>query len=130
MKKEKSYGWRAGLVGIAAILLSATMTVQLIRLQHTYKPVASGGIFGVKTSTYTYPLTAARGEIYDRYNRPLVVNKEELVLRLDYGRLARSGDQNGVLLRLTKLLAEQNIAWPDTLPLGKDGLYYTEEWSE
>ncbi|HHX71367.1 MAG TPA: hypothetical protein GX701_00380 [Clostridiales bacterium] len=130
MKKEKSYGWRAGLVGIAAILLSATMTVQLIRLQHTYKPVASGGIFGVKTSTYTYPLTAARGEIYDRYNRPLVVNKEELVLRLDYGRLARSGDQNGVLLRLTKLLEEQNIAWPDTLPLGKDGLYYTEEWSE
>ncbi len=130
MKKEKSYGWRAGLVGLAAVLLFVTMTGQMIRVQHTYKRNTSGESLGIKTYTYTYPLTAARGEIYDRYNRPLVVNREELVLRLDYGRLTRSGDQNGVLLRLTKLLSEQGIQWPDTLPLAKDEPAFTEEWSE
>ncbi|MDR0671055.1 MAG: hypothetical protein LBF64_01965, partial [Oscillospiraceae bacterium] len=65
----------------------------------------------------TVALPAARGEILDRYGRPLVVNRLSYSVRIDLNRLTQSADPAGTLDRLVKLMDEAQAAYTDTFPV-------------
>ncbi len=71
------------------------------------------------------PIAASRGEILDRYLRPMAVNRTSFSLVIDgaffprgTGSEARS-EQNAILLKLTDLLSSRGEEWNDTLPITK-----------
>lgn len=68
-------------------------------------------------------IAASRGEILDRYLRPMAVNRTSFSLVIDgaffprgTGAEARS-KQNAILLKLTELLQSRGEEWNDTLPI-------------
>ncbi|MDP4110102.1 MAG: hypothetical protein Q8878_08760, partial [Bacillota bacterium] len=64
----------------------------------------------------SYPVKASRGEIVDRYGRPLVTNRMVFSVRFDYVYWDKE-NQNTVLLKFAKLLKEKGVSYYDTLPL-------------
>lgn len=61
------------------------------------------------------PISAPRGTIYDRYGRPLAVNKLAMSIKLDPSIDVDNRDE--VLLNLVKLLEKNNEKLIDTFPL-------------
>lgn len=61
-------------------------------------------------------IKAARGEILDRYGRPIAVNRQAKNIVLDAINI-KTDTLNNVLLELTALLAENGEKWNDELPL-------------
>ena len=68
------------------------------------------------SSHRTLTIHAARGEIIDRYGRPLVINREGFNIVFDAAYLPTSS-LNETILKLTRLLAESDQKWTDKLPL-------------
>ncbi|MDP4110197.1 MAG: penicillin-binding protein 2, partial [Bacillota bacterium] len=64
----------------------------------------------------SYPVKASRGEIVDRYGRPLVTNRMVFSVRFDYVYWDKE-NQNTVLLKLAKLLKGKGVSYYDTLPV-------------
>jgi len=64
----------------------------------------------------TVTVKASRGEIYDRYGRPLVVNRMSFSVRFDYMTWDKTR-QNDVILRISELLSAHDKAYTDTLPI-------------
>ena len=65
-------------------------------------------------------VTAARGDILDRYGRVLISNKECYDLTIDTGKLFASEDPNGVLLELIDMVEEFGDTYIDDLPVSKE----------
>ncbi|MDR3207869.1 MAG: penicillin-binding protein A [Oscillospiraceae bacterium] len=99
------------LLGATARLYNLQITNGDANLRQTEKRV-------VRTVT----LSAARGELLDRYGRPLVVNRLSYALRIDRDRLLSAEDPNGALDRLTRLMKAQGVAYEDGFPV--IGPYY------
>ncbi len=68
------------------------------------------------SSHRTLTVNAARGEIIDRYGRPLVINREGFNIVFDAAYL-RTSSLNEIILMLTGLLSESDQKWTDKLPL-------------
>lgn len=68
------------------------------------------------SSHRTLTVSAARGEIIDRYGRPLVINREGFNIVFDAAYLPMSS-LNETVYTLTKLLSERDQKWTDNLPL-------------
>jgi penicillin-binding protein 2 len=66
------------------------------------------------TRSYTVP--ASRGEILDRYGRPLVVNRLSYTLTLDASVMKKTGT-NDIIGRLITACEKENQAYSDTLPI-------------
>ncbi len=64
----------------------------------------------------TLTVHAARGEIIDRYGRPLVINREGFNIVFDAAYLPNSSLNNTIYM-LTSLLSESDQKWTDKLPL-------------
>lgn len=98
-------------VVIAAVLIFGLV---LIRIQivegQNYSELATKG------STRSQIIQAARGEITDRYGRPLVQNKIGYNLLLDKAYLTK-GKENEIILRLLELLTADGEEWIDNLPI-------------
>ena len=115
-------------LNILAVLLAVVIagySLQLVSWQlihrDSYRSVASA------TVTYTASIKAARGEIMDRYGRPLAVNTESFNLTFDRAYLP-SNRLNDTILTLTNLLTQTGEAWIDSIPLSKAAPYgYAEE---
>lgn len=60
-------------------------------------------------------VAAARGEITDRYGRPLVTNQVVYQVTLDLSLMGEK--KNDTLLELMDIARDRDVAWPDTLPL-------------
>ena len=69
-----------------------------------------------KGATRSQTIQAARGEITDRYGRPLVQNKVGYNVTLDKAYLTR-GEENEIILRLLSLLQAAGEEWIDKLPI-------------
>ena len=81
-------------------------------------------------------ISASRGEILDRYLRPIAVNRTSLSVVFDYDFFPRGTAaeqrkmQNEIILSLTSLLITAGEEWNDSLPITGDGPYAFEEGRE
>ena len=66
----------------------------------------------------TQTVPAARGEIVDRYGRPLVTNRTGFGVVFDRSFLPR-GQENEVILHLSQLMEQAGEEWIDNLPMEK-----------
>lgn len=119
MKKDKK-NIRLNLLAILLAVVLGGYSLQLVSWQlihrDSYRSVASA------TVTYTASISAARGEILDRYGRPLAVNTESFNITFDRAYLP--GDQlNDTILTLTNLLTSTGEGWIDSIPLSKIAPY-------
>lgn len=104
------------LLVLSAILMVAVIfaSIKLMNIQ-----VVHGEENAVKADSNNLIRTnveAARGEILDRYGRPLVTNSLVLNIQLNRGSLPE-GKENEVILRLTQLFQKQGAAWRDEFPI-------------
>ena len=72
-------------------------------------------------------VSAARGEILDRYGRPLVSNRLSYNVVLNTGRMGDTESKNETLLRLTQLCQAEGLTWSDSLPISKTAPFYFTE---
>ncbi len=105
---------RLVLIGLMLLAFLLIITLKLVDLQLVH------GIEYEQTSerkiVRSYTVKASRGEIVDRYGRPLVTNKMVFTVRLDYVYWDKE-NQNDVILRLTRLLQQHKVAYDDSLPV-------------
>ena len=64
-------------------------------------------------------ITAARGNILDRYGRILVSNKECYNLKVDNVKLFANEDPNAVILELVKMVESYGDSYTDDLPVSR-----------
>ena len=70
-----------------------------------------------ETSTEKRTVTAARGNILDRYGRVLVSNKECYNLKIDTTKLFANDDPNAVILELVNMVQGYGDSYTDDLPI-------------
>ena len=97
---------------ILAVCLIFGLVLIEIQIVHgqSYSELATKG------ATRSQIIQAARGEITDRYGRPLVQNKVGYNVTLDKAYLTR-GEENEIILRLLTLLSAAGDEWIDKLPI-------------
>ena len=78
-------------------------------------------------STTTRPVTAARGNILDRYGRVLVSNKECYNLQIDTDKLFANEDPNAVILELVKMVQSFGDSYTDDLPISMEPPFEYDE---
>ena len=110
----------ARLVAMAVILL-VLLTVYLVFL---YKlQIIKGEEYYNRSNeitTATRTVTAARGNILDRYGRVLVSNKECYNLQIDTDKLFANEDPNAVILELVKMVQGFGDSYTDDLPISTE----------
>ena len=104
------------LVFLAAVVLCAVVivSVRLYGLQ-----IVSGDSFRAQSErsiARTVSVPAARGEIVDRYGRPLVTNRLCYNISIDFSRLPKDME-NETILELLELCGEYGFEHEDTLPI-------------
>ncbi len=105
---------------IMVLVMTGTVGGKLIDLQ-----IVNGQEYAERSERKilrSYPVKASRGEIVDRYGRPLVTNRMVFSVRFDYVYWDRD-NQNAVLLKLAKLLKVNGVSYFDTLPLSAAAPY-------
>ncbi len=104
----------AGLV-ILILLLLTVYLVALYKLQ-----IIEGEANYNRSSKLTNServVTAARGNIYDRYGRTLVSNEETYNLKIDTDKLFANDDPNSVILELVHMVQGYGDEYTDDLPI-------------
>ena len=104
----------AGLV-ILILLLLTVYLVELYKLQ-----IIEGEANYNRSSELTNTervVTAARGNIYDRYGRTLVSNEETYNLKIDTDKLFANEDPNSVILELVHMVQGYGDEYTDDLPI-------------
>ena len=104
----------AGLV-ILIVLLLTVYLVALYKLQ-----IIEGEENYNRSSELTNTertVTAARGNIYDRYGRTLVSNDETYNLKIDTDKLFANDDPNSVILELVRMVQSYGDEYTDDLPI-------------
>ena len=104
----------AGLV-ILILLLLTVYLVALYKLQ-IIEGVANYNRSSELTNTERV-VTAARGNIYDRYGRTLVSNEETYNLKIDTDKLFANDDPNSVILELVHMVQGYGDEYTDDLPI-------------
>lgn len=72
--------------------------------------------------TSTSVVSAARGEILDRYGRPLITNESVYSIRFDYAYWDLK-NQNDILLQLVQLVISAGVPVPTELPITRQAPY-------
>ena len=115
------------LVAMALILL-ILLTVYLVFL---YKlQIIKGEEYYNRSNeitTTTRTVTAARGNILDRYGRVLVSNKECYNLQIDTDKLFANEDPNAVILELVKMVQSFGDSYTDDLPISMEPPFEYDE---
>ena len=109
-----------GRVAAMAVLFTVLMIVYLVFL---YKlQIVEGEIYYNRSSELTSTertVTAARGNILDRYGRVLVSNAECYNIKIDTEKLFASEDPNSVILELINMVSGYGDSYTDDLPITK-----------
>ena len=101
------------LVVIAAmIILIRLMTMQIVEGE-SYRSYLTEGYSVTKT------IEASRGNIYDRYGRPLATNRVRYDITFDKNNIVKDSE-NSIILELITILEENGEEWIDNLPLTKE----------
>ena len=109
-----------GRVAAMAVLFTVLMIVYLVFL---YKlQIVEGEIYYNRSSELTSTertVTAARGNILDRYGRILVSNAECYNIKIDTEKLFANEDPNSVILELINMVSGYGDSYTDDLPITK-----------
>ena len=117
----------ARLVAMAVILV-VLLTVYLVFLYQLQ--IIKGEEYYNRSneiSTTTRPVTAARGNILDRYGRVLVSNSECYNLQIDTDKLFANEDPNAVILELVKMVQSFGDSYTDDLPISMEPPFEYDE---
>ena len=115
------------LVAMALILL-ILLTVYLVFLYRLQ--IIEGEAYYNRSNEITQttrPVTAARGNILDRYGRVLVSNKECYNLQIDTDKLFANEDPNAVILDLVKMVQSFGDSYTDDLPISMEPPFEYDE---
>ncbi len=127
MKRKHKFNFRYAAM---ALILAAFMILFSLRTAQIDISKAEYYLNQAETvSSKTVTIKAARGEILDRYGRPLAINRQGYDVVFNYAALDK--DQfNATLVALTNLLTANGETWFDNLPLAADAPYgFTENES-
>lgn len=122
MTKPNKRGTGVRVIVLALILAAVLLvyTIRLIDMQMIHRGKWVQDLNPENTRTAVLP--AARGEILDRYGRPLSVNREGYNLILDGANLKKD-KLNSTLKTLVELLKTTGEPWRDILPLSDKAPY-------
>lgn len=109
---------KPGRVAIIVILLMILLAVYLVFL-YKLQIIEGEEYYNRSTEIKTEEgrVTAARGNILDRYGRVLVSNKECYNLTIDTSKLFASDDPNRTILELIEMVEEFGDTYTDDLPI-------------
>lgn len=119
-RKQKNKRVRIYFFAVIVLIAFVLNTVRLMQFQ-----IVNGEEFkdkAEKSSTSAVTVTAARGEIVDRYGRPLAVNKVGFNIVFDKA-FMEEGSENEIIYKLIQLLKDSDTEWIDTLPITKTKPY-------
>lgn len=109
---------KPGRVAALVILIILVLTVYLVFLYQLQ--IVEGEKYYNRSSELTKTertVTAARGNILDRYGRVLVSNAETYNLKIDTDKLFANEDPNAVILELVDMVAGYGDSYTDDLPI-------------
>ena len=119
---------KPGRVAALVILIILVLTVYLVFLYQLQ--IVEGEKYYNRSSELTKTertVTAARGNILDRYGRVLVSNAETYNLKIDTDKLFANEDPNAVILELVDMVAGYGDSYTDDLPITMEPPFeYTE----
>ena len=118
---QKSVIRRVGGLVVISLVVLAAFVLRLVE----YQLVKGAELLGQAESvtSYEFSISAARGEIVDRYGRSLASNQAGYNLVVN--KLTLTGDLNQALQQLVLILQQNGEDWNDTLPIdeGTRGSY-------
>ncbi|MDD3692811.1 MAG: penicillin-binding transpeptidase domain-containing protein [Oscillospiraceae bacterium] len=129
MRNEKINSPKRRAIALAAfiVLIFTVYSIRLFQIQivdgEEYAQIAS------KNETINVPIQASRGEILDRYLKPMAINRTSFSIIFDYAFFPtgkskeQQKKQNDIILALTQLLTSTECEWNDTLPISKTRPY-------
>ena len=103
---------------VVLMLLGVILTVFVLALYDLQ--VVQGAYYREQSTrkiANTETVQAARGEILDRYGRPLVTNRASYQVTLDASLMGDTQKRNSTLLSLLEVCGEQGQEWNDSLPI-------------
>ena len=106
---------RIAFLGVLLFVLLVVYIVFLYKLQ-----IIEGEAYYRQSEqlvTDTHAVTAARGNILDRYGRVLVTNKECYNLEIDTTKLFDGDDPNATILELVSMVEQYGDSYNDDLPI-------------
>ena len=121
-----------GRVAIMALIMTVVLSIYIVFL---YKlQIIEGEAYYNRSNEITSSertVTAARGNILDRYGRVLVSNAECYNLKIDTDKLFLNDDPNAVILELVQMVQGYGDVYTDDLPITYDPPFeYTEDMTE
>ncbi len=121
-----------GRVVAMAVLFALVMVIYLAYLYNLQIVLGEAYYNQSKEITNTKrTVTAARGNILDRYGRVLVSNKECYNLRIDTAKLFANDDPNAVILELVHMVEGYGDSYTDDLPISfKPPFEYKEDMTD
>ncbi|MEG1887564.1 MAG: penicillin-binding transpeptidase domain-containing protein, partial [Oscillospiraceae bacterium] len=120
MAKHKKKNPRIIALTIVLLLIIGVFSIRLVDFQvvNADKYASEGN----NISRRTAPIKAARGEILDRYGRPIAINKEGYNITFNSAYMTKS-TMNNSITKLTNLLKNNALEWIDVLPMTKNEPY-------
>ncbi len=114
MDEKQSHKGRVFLLAAVIVVIFVGFALKLMQYQivnaEQYQQMAQGGYSSVQS------IDAARGEMLDRYGRPLAVNKVSYDVIINEAYLP-SKMKNTVIERIITLMEKEGQTWIDTLPI-------------
>lgn len=103
---------------VIAAAVFAVLVCRLFYMQIVNGEEASAGITSSVTREVSMP--AARGNIYDRYGRPLAVNEAAFSIEIDDSIAVDYEDKNEQVVKLYEKMKENGYTVTDNLPISRD----------
>ena len=103
---------------VIAAAIFAVLVCRLFYMQIVNGEEASAGITSSVTREVSMP--AARGNIYDRYGRPLAVNEAAFSIEIDDSIAVDYEDKNEQVVKLYEKMKENGYTVTDNLPVSRD----------
>ena len=127
MRKKKKVNPRQVTLALvlAAVLVVYTGRAAQIQVVNAQKYLDQADTTGSRKAT----VAAARGEILDRYGRPIAVNREGYNIVLNSAYLPKD-KTNQTIAKLTAYLKTADVAWTDNLPLSAEEPFGFKEDAE
>ena len=116
---------RVTFVAVLFLVICALFFIRLMKLQ-----LVEGETHAAQSQSRVVTqnvVKAARGEILDRYCRPIVQNQSAFIVEFN---TAAIKDTNSTILRTIQIFEECDQAYIDTFPVSKNAPYFYEETLE
>ena len=115
---------RVAMLGVLLVIFASIVSVRLFQFQ-----IVEGDSSLQKATTSkssTVKVTAARGEVVDRYGRVLATNEVVYNLVLDYN-FIKTSNLNETIHKLLIILQNEQVAWNDLLPISEKAPFSFEK---